>query len=212
MLFINGDSHVAWGLKNLSIPNNNLGQQSITMHRCGRDNRIYNFSSDIHDENSILLFSHGEIDCRCHIQKQIDKGRNEDEIITSLVTNYFSAILNNVGKYYKIIVVPVIFTTNMYEFEKRKLNNSNHPFVGTDYDRVRFTSKINNLIIEQCKINNFIVFDPYDKEIYEDEIGCLKYELSDGHVHIKDYSYLLDKFMILHEKIMSEKNNSQTYP
>ena len=51
------------------------------MHRLGRDNVINNFNSNEHDHDSILIFNYGEIDCRCHIQKQINAGGNKDEII-----------------------------------------------------------------------------------------------------------------------------------
>jgi len=37
------------------------------MFRIGRDNQIINFNNKEHDENSILWFAYGEVDCRCHI-------------------------------------------------------------------------------------------------------------------------------------------------
>ena len=79
------------------------------MFRISRDNIIINFDKDkIINENDIIILSYGEIDCRCHIQRQINNGRNEDDIINDLVNKYFITIKNNVVKKCKIIIVGVI--------------------------------------------------------------------------------------------------------
>jgi hypothetical protein len=46
-----------------------------------KNNYIINFDNNEHDENRIICLNYGEIDCRCHIQRQINLNRNEDDII-----------------------------------------------------------------------------------------------------------------------------------
>jgi hypothetical protein len=97
MIYIYGDSHAHYSFKNLKLPYIDLHQASITMHRIGRDNKIINFKNKENLKiNDIIILAYGEVDCRCHIQRQIDMGRNEDEIINELVTNYIRTIKNNI--------------------------------------------------------------------------------------------------------------------
>ena len=98
MIFIYGDSHAKFSFLKLDLPFMDKHEVSITMHRLGRDNVINNFNSNEHDHDSILIFNYGEIDCRCHIQKQINAGGNKDEIIKTLVNNYFTTIKNSINK------------------------------------------------------------------------------------------------------------------
>ena len=93
MIFIYGDSHACFSFKNITIPVINKYEFSLTMFRIGRDNVIINFDSNDLDETNIYCFNYGEVDCRCHIQRQINSGREEDDIITELVDRYFLTII-----------------------------------------------------------------------------------------------------------------------
>jgi hypothetical protein len=94
MIYIFGDSHGYHNYKNNSNVIN-LYQSNITMHRIGRDNIIINFNRIKPRSDDIYVFCYGEIDCRCHIQQQINAGRVETDIIEELVRNYFTTIYNN---------------------------------------------------------------------------------------------------------------------
>ena len=202
MIFIYGDSHAKFSFLKLDLPFMDKHEVSITMHRLGRDNVINNFNSNEHDHDSILIFNYGEIDCRCHIQKQINAGGNKDEIIKTLVNNYFTTIKNSINKYKKIIVVGIIPPTQQNDYEELYGPITHEfPFVGTDNERVEYTIKMNNLIEEQCNFNNFIYFNPYD--YYTRTNGTLKYELSDKCVHLGDNSIFLKKFSELYTSILS---------
>jgi hypothetical protein len=48
------------------------------MFRIGRDNNIINFNKQQIKEKDTILLVYGEIDCICHIQKQINLGKEED--------------------------------------------------------------------------------------------------------------------------------------
>lgn len=70
------------------------------MYRIGRDNNIINYRNE-QTKDDIIILVYGEVDCRCHVQRQIDMGRNEDDIINELVHNYFITIKNNITKFKK---------------------------------------------------------------------------------------------------------------
>ena len=195
MIYIYGDSHANSSFKNLTLNYVDYHCKSTTMFRVGRDNTIINFNKDkVMLKNDVMVFAYGEIDCRCHIKQQIDKGRNEDDIIHELVNNYLLTIINNVvNKNLKIIIVGVIPPTKQYDYEL--LHGPilhEFPFVGTDEDRVRYTNKVNNKLEELSKQNNYIYFNPYSHYTRQD--GTLKHELSDSTVHLGDNSYFLERF------------------
>jgi len=129
---------------------------------------------------------YGEIDCRCHIQRQIDAGRDEDQIIEELVTKYV-AIVRKAASITgaRAIILGVIPPTEQAEYEH--LNGPithEFPFVGTDADRVRYTKKVNTLLEKMSSSNEstYLYLYPYGK--YERENGTLKYEYSDNLVHL----------------------------
>jgi hypothetical protein len=178
MLYIYGDSHGKFCFQNLPIPFYDRHNSSITMFRIGRDNAIVNFNNIEHDENSIICLVYGEVDCRCHIQRQINLGRNEDEVIRELVDNYFKTVQNNVTVFKKIIVVGVMPPTKQSDYENLYGPiTHDFPFVGHDLDRVRYTNKVNMHIEQNCANCGYIYFNPFD--FYTRPDGTLKYELSD---------------------------------
>jgi len=194
MIYIYGDSHAHYSFKNLKLDYKDLHCPSITMFRIGRDNIIINFDKNrITSENDIIIISYGEVDCRCHIQRQINNGKEEDNIINELVDKYFLTIRNNIIGKSKIIIVGIIPPTkqNDYEILHGPVLHE-FPFVGKDEDRVRYTNKVNNKLEEYSNKNNYIYFNPYAHYARED--GTLKHELSDTTVHLGDNSHFLEKF------------------
>jgi hypothetical protein len=212
MIYIYGDSHAHYSFKNLKVPHNNLWKPSITMHRIGRDNHIINFiNKENVQNNDIIILAYGEVDCRCHIQRQVDMGRNEDDIINELVTNYTKTIKNNItAANVNVIIVGVIPPTKQTDYERHHGPITHEfPFVGSDDDRVRYTSKVNNSLEAAAKNNKYIYFNPYS--YYTRDDGTLKYELSDLNVHLGDNSEFLKRFNDLYETIPRPLANTQMY-
>jgi hypothetical protein len=171
------------------------------MFRIGRDNIIINFEKDSIQKGDTIILLYGEVDCRCHVQKQINLGKNEDDIIYELVNNYINTIQNNTkGLDINIFIAGVIPPTkrNDYEILFGPILHQ-YPFVGRDEDRVRYTFKVNKLLEELSNKNNFVYFNPYD--YYTREDGTFKFEFSDNNVHLRDNAYFLEKFIELYEKI-----------
>lgn len=172
------------------------------MHRIGRDNRIIKFVNKKKLQgNDIIIIAYGEVDCRCHIQRQIDMGRNEDEIINELVANYIRTIKNNITEaIVNAIIVGVIPPTKQTEHDALHGPIMHEfPFVGSDEARVRYTNKVNKILEELAAENKFIFFNPYS--YYTRDDGTLKRELSDLSVHLGDNSQFLKSFNELHETI-----------
>jgi hypothetical protein len=171
------------------------------MFRIGRDNIIINYNKDSIQKGDTIVLSYGEVDCRCHIQRQVNVGIHEDDVINSLVNNYFETIKNNtIDIDAKIIIVGVIPPTRQYDCERiHGPIQHEFPFVGSDEDRVRYTNKVNTLLEKLSIINNYIYFNPYS--YYERPDGTLKHELSDLNVHLGDNLVFLEKFTDLYTKI-----------
>lgn len=203
MIYIFGDSHASYSFRNLKLEYRDLHMASITMFRIGRDNIIINFNKNIIQKDDIIVMAYGEVDCRCHIQRRINLGLNEDDVINELVTNYIRTIKNNTeGIDAKIIIVGVIPPTKQNDYESiHGPIMHEFPFVGKDEDRVRFTNKVNTLLEEMANQNNYIYFNPYS--YYTRPDGTLKYELSDNIVHLgsNSNSYFLERFTELYSKI-----------
>ena len=186
-----GDSHASdihSGWKDCdNIKAHHIG--SILCYSFGKNNlkrcNIKRFN--INDGDSVI-FCFGEIDCRCHIHKHITNSRSYKLIIDDIISNYISAIkinltncdvkLRNVSIYN---VVPPVQKNNVGE-------NPAYPFLGTDEERKKYVLYFNKCLKEECKKNDWIFFDIYNK--YCDNNGYLNNELSDGNVHIKNGIFL----------------------
>lgn len=243
MITIFGDSHAYSSFIGLYKVDERMvaihSQPSMTMHRVGRDNELLHCSSTpIIQHNykitkmqnstntglkSTFVFLYGEVDCRCHIQKQIDLGRDEDDIIKTLVEKYFQTIANNISKSEiqesNRMMSPFIFRVALREVKSEKPSFSvivvgitpplskmeyetihgpithEFPFVGTDECRVRYTRKMNDCIKKMCSEYGYYFFGGEDVYgFYTDPNGCLKFELSDSNVHIGQNGFFLSKF------------------
>jgi hypothetical protein len=203
MIYLYGDSHAQFSFNGLELQNKNYYESSITMFRVGRDNTIVNFNIHELTQNDIIVLVYGEVDCRCHIKRQIDLGKYEDDVIYELVDNYFKTIQNSgLNNNLKIIIVGVIPPTNQSEYER--INEPiwhEFPFVGSDEERVRFTQKVNILLEEMSNKHNYNYFNPYS--YYTREDGTFKHQYSDTTVHLKDNSVFLEKFTELCNRIQN---------
>lgn len=192
MLFIFGDSHARFNFKNLSIPNINLSENSITMHRIGRDNIIINFNPEFNSTDNVFILCYGEVDCRCQIAKQVALGRDKYEICKSLIENYFNTIKNNIKNYKSIIIVSVTppMARKLFEDIHGPITHK-YPMLGDDEERVENTKIVNSLLEEYCKLYGFTFLNISD--FYSDHDGTLSFNYSDTLVHIEQNEYILEK-------------------
>ena len=192
-IYIYGDSHARFNFENLSIPNINLNQNSITMFRIGRDNMIINFSNEHNGPNNTFILCYGEVDCRCHIGQQIRNRREIEEVCESLVSNYFNTIKNNITEYKQIIICSIVPTMDQNYFESIYGPITHEfPFVGDDNERINNTNIINKKLKEYCEKYNFKFLD-FNSE-YSNSNGTLNVDDSDNIAHIL-------KNEIIHKKL-----------
>lgn len=139
------------------------------------------------NDGDTIIFSLGEIDCRCHIQKYITDMVKYETIIDNIIYNYFEAIKLNLTianiKLKNICIFNIVPPVQ----KDTVVENSDYPFLGTDEERKTYVLYFNKKLKEKCIENNFIFFDIYDN--YCDKNGYLIKDLSDGHVHIINSYY-----------------------
>lgn len=204
MIYIFGDSHANNSYRNMNINGItvlDLHCPSITMHRIGRDGVIINFDDhkNSYTDNDVFILCYGEVDCRCHIKKQMNLGVDEELIISELVNNYFHTIVKNISKNNKIIITAVIPPIRRESYENiHGPITHDYPFVGTNEERLRFTQKMNSLLEFNCeKLSkhfgySFHYFNPYSQYVCED--GHLDYSKTDDNVHIGNNDVIIEEF------------------
>ena len=200
MIHIFGDSHAHFSFRNLKLVYNDLFCSAITMFRIGRDNNIINFKKNTINKGDMIVLSYGEVDCRCHIKRQINLGKEENMVIEELVETYFNSIKDNIDMDVKVVIVGVIPPTKQSDYETiHGPIQHEFPFIGSDEERARYTNKVNKLLEYHSNRNNYYYFNPYS--FYTREDGTLKHELSDNLVHIGNNTFFLEEFISLYNQI-----------
>ena len=195
-----GDSHSRWTFvfdDDESTKHSRIARTyrvgAITMHRVGRD--TLSFSDYSVPKDGIVISCFGEIDIRCHIERQRQAGRDEDAILRELVDAYMVALEHNRKNGYKYIAVMNVVPVLEYAFKLHsphiKLNlesgDPSFPYLGTNDERKRYTYNINNLLHDACKQHNFGYLDVYNCHVNEN--GYLRPEYSDGICHIRCFKF-----------------------
>ncbi|MCH9616907.1 MAG: hypothetical protein SP4CHLAM5_03830 [Chlamydiia bacterium] len=165
------------GIINVPLTTHFVGSQ--TMYSFGIRGCDDKYFADM-KEGDYLVFCFGEIDVRCHIDKQVTKEKRElDEVLSKLVEGYLLQI-KKIAKKYKVI--PVIFGVTP---PVRELTVDGYPSVGPAEARVKYTKRL-NAKLKKSKILYFDVFDEYSMAD-----GTLKMKFSDGVMHIgKNYNQM----------------------
>lgn len=134
------------------------------------------------DDGDTVVFSFGEIDCRCHIHRYVAAGGSISAVIDPIVARYFETIALNVRALGKLIrvgvynVVPPVEKVSIQE-------NPEYPFSGTDAERQRYVLYFNAQLRQRCAEQGYLFVDVYDS--YCNSEGFLNQRLSDGDVHIR---------------------------
>jgi len=179
-----GDSHSLFGWKEIpEISIHHLGARLC--FSVGRDGLESLTNFDV-NEGDTVIFSFGEIDCRCHVHKHINEDTDYKNIIDSLVNNYFVKIKAAIDSFTNLRiavynVVPAVEKSDVLE-------NPYYPYLGTDEERKEYVLYFNKVLKERSLEYDYVFFDVYDK--YIDERGYLNKSLSDGNVHITDERYI----------------------
>jgi len=183
-IHIFGDSHCYNGWGGI----NNLYIHAFGPKLClsiGRDGINIKEGYNVNNGDTVI-FCFGEIDCRCHIHKDVTESNDYKEIIDNIVNNYFIQIKNCVDAFdnLKTVIYNVVPTS-----ERDNVNeDKEYPHLGTDDERKGYIIYFNKKLEEKCLEYNFVFFNIYDK--YIDTNGFLNKSLTDDNVHIRDGIYL----------------------
>ncbi len=181
------------------MPNSvNHSVNSMTMHRVGRDGlEAVNCRASGVKDGDAVFFVFGEIDCRCHIEKQIASGREYGDVLKQLVESYLTTITTNCKEFFTIYpvvvsVVPPVSYADFLSANPPLSDDHGFPFVGSNERRVKITKDLNEALKIGCKSRGYHFLDIHD-HYARSEDGTLKFELSDRICHVKDNSYILDR-------------------
>jgi hypothetical protein len=195
MIYLIGDSHIDHYFANLDLPHVNCHQSDVTMHRIGRDNTLINFKDKYSSPNSTFVILYGEIDCRCHIYKQVLIGRNYKDICDLLVANYFTTISNMIKCYKSIVICSIPPPVRLEDYSlKNNSANDTFPILGSDSERITYVTYMNSCIEQLCKKYGYTYL--YINDYYKRDDGSFNYDLSDRSVHVSKQcnKYIIDLF------------------
>ena len=174
-----GDSHSHWTLSILEKINASciLKTHSFygkTLFGATKSDFIQNISfvSNNIEKNSIVMFNFGEVDSRNHLHRFRNTGLDLE--IQRLVRAYENLILSN------SILVP-----NIHIWIGGLVPPTENPktdYLGSNDERKYYNQALNDEIYRMAKKNNFFYIDNYQD--YVNERGFLRFNISDGHIHI----------------------------
>ena len=159
-------------------------------------------SNIFYTKDCLLILAYGEIDVRCHINKQIKiHGRDEQEVIDTLVTSYINRVISIRNEYGNNLAVMSVVPPMKIENDENKIYHSpNFPFIGSDIERRDYTIKLNSKLLKECKSNDILFLDVYSDYVTDD--GYLIRELSDNNVHILNRDRVINS--LIKENLISQ--------
>ena len=163
--------------------------EGITMHRVGRDG-VFSLHSkeNIMDEGyDVIVVVCGEVDCRCHVYLQLQKGRDLDEILHTLASNYMSSLalvkqeLGNRVQVFARGIVPPLRDGDHPDIAKGDVEYP-YPIRGSLEERIAWRMRLNDLVAELASQQGvgFIPSPPWA----ENEDHTMVFEMSDKIIHI----------------------------
>jgi hypothetical protein len=129
-------------------------------------------------KDAMAVFSWGEIDCRCHVNRHGPWKENVD----GLVDGYVKAIRLNQEVHENIWIYLIPPPAR----KERTHDNASYPFFGTNEERRDYVLYMN----DKLRSTGIPYIDVYEK--VKDEDGFLSEKHSDMHVHIEDPKIITD--------------------
>jgi hypothetical protein len=181
-----GDSHSMFGWRNIpGVIVHHIGPKLA--FSVGRDGLAIPPEFGIQGGDTVV-FSFGEIDCRCHIHKHVTPETSYMEIIDSIVSAYIGRILELSASLpgVRCCIYNVVPPVQRH----MSAENKQYPFLGSDEERRSYTLYFNAALAAACVTHGFTFVDIYDA--YATPEKYLNRAHSDGHVHIRDAGYIID--------------------
>ena len=148
-----------------------------SIHACPIEPVHYSIPND-----GIVLVTVGEIDVRNHIHKQVELGRDINEICNTLVFNYINCIKMNrdLNGYNNIAILAVN--------PPRRGDDPSIEMKGTDDERKSYQVILNTYLASYCKEHSLYLLDL--TSYYSDSDGFLDSTKRDSSVHLLFSDYI----------------------
>lgn len=163
---------------------------AVTMNRIARDgvNHTLKYHNKFFEpcKGDIVMFVVGEVDCRCHVWKQIhERNRCEQEVLQDLARRF----IEKVSEYQNAYKVTVIIRGIVPPLQYGNHHDATYPIRGNIHDRIRWRLTMNRLLEYMSKNHNNIHFFPSPK--WAETKDCtMIHDKSDGIIHISNnYCY-----------------------
>lgn len=157
-------------------------------------------------EDDIMVYSFGEIDCRAHMCSENNFIHYKD-MIDQMVIRYFDAIATNKNSVVLVNCIVPPMEVPLDKIKDKRTPQDPTPFVGSNENRKSVILYLNQKLKEYCEKNKYIFLDVYDK--YTDKNGFMKKEKSDSFGnHIIDFSEIslfLKNFIPINNKAFKQK-------
>jgi hypothetical protein len=197
-----GDSHVKT-FKNItkSLPSS----RSTTLYTACQDGTL-NLKDQGVSENSVVIISFGEIDVRCRVFQQVQKGIPEEEVIKDIVETFMNKIKEEKSKFQNMTVVyyagpPISDVPN-------SIDNPELPRRGTRAQRLQYSNLLVSYMKEAASTGLFLVLDIRDMFRNCEQVLDSKF-WDKWTIHINDMYdvFILNEFekLLFAHKIISQR-------
>jgi len=155
----------------------------------------------VHACTYVVVFSYGEIDCRCHAAKFKDDVEMLSMPYAATIRAYVDSFVN---AFDGARVVPIVLAVPPATDQGY---NPAAPFIGALPDRVAATDLLNASLEVACMKHELAFTGAYTWSFAKSENGALRRDMSDGHVHIRPG--LCDSVLQCMRQLVCDKIESQ---
>jgi tetratricopeptide (TPR) repeat protein len=152
-------------------------------------------------EQSNVLLTFGETDCRAHLGKQADlQNRPVEDIVRECVDRYFGVVQEIRNRGFKVGVWGVIPSTE----KDASRYTTDHPFpvYGTCKERNIITRLFNDYLEKLCLYNNIIFISLFKDFIHDDLTADLYYYMDPNHLAQKAFPLALSKILAKYGRVV----------
>lgn len=189
MIHTVGDSHAYHPWHNMGNCIKHIVPETLA-YSVGRDglNRVDISQYEDIKDGDLVVFSFGEIDCRCHINRFVAEDNSYENIISDVVDGYISTVKKNEEKIDKKITIAAF--NIVPPPESTTPENPNYPFRGSPQQRLDYVKFFNKRLKLLCEAEGYIFIDIFKEHC--NNRGFLNTTYTDGHVHVIDPLFLKD--------------------
>jgi hypothetical protein len=137
-----------------------------------------------------LMFSLGEIDCRCHLMRRWWIYGSLEAAVAAVCDHYVMALLDIRDRYaYPIYVYGPVASTNTYS-----VTGTHYDTTGSEQERNILTRAVTNYLADLCKRRGFPFVSIFEHLVNVDMTGKREYWCDSVHVGPKAWHFFLQEW------------------